>query len=63
MVALHEPTVGEKVLHSWEALDVVDLVEDREREDEQRERAFIKARGNGYTPLPLPTPPLPDYRS
>ena len=32
-------------------------------EDEQRERAFIKARGNGYTPLPLPTPPLPDYRS
>ena len=33
MFALHESRVGQKVLHSREALDVVDLVEDRQRQD------------------------------
>ena len=33
VVALHQSAIGEEVLHSREATDVVDLVEDRERQD------------------------------
>ena len=33
MIALDEPAVREEILNSWESADVVNLIEDRQRED------------------------------
>ena len=43
VLALHEPRVREKVLDAWEAADVVDLVEDRERQDLADARGYRRS--------------------